>query len=238
MPSGGSRRTRDESSRGSWLGTVPSGSRCDGSYGARQRGVRSSSAAACDERLGRPACAFCGSGDAARSSRSRRLPEGAHQADRCRTPDRQSVAWGACRGTRPRAWRRRWRSPFFRRAEAGVDKGFRQIEFATVAKVLREPLEDALEDARALPHLKAAVTRLVRGIAGRQVVPGRTGAKHPQHSVQHGAGVGPRTAASIGAARWSEQRLEDRPLRVSEIHAVEYDGDRNFVHTPRLGFMR
>jgi hypothetical protein len=99
-------------------------------------------------------------------------------------------------------------------------------------------LQDPFEDAGALPRLKTTMARLVRRIPRRQVVPGCARAEHPQHPVQDGARVGPRATAPIGAARRSEQRLEDRPLRVSKVHAVEYDGDRNFVHAPRLGFMR
>ena len=32
-----------------------------------------------------------------------------------------------------------------------------------------------------------------------------------------------RTATPVGTARWSEQRLKDRPLHASEVHAVAYD---------------
>ena len=132
----------------------------------------------------------------------------------------------------------RWRSPLFRRAEAGVDEAFGEIELAAIAQILGGPLEYAFEDAGPLPRLKAPMTRLVRRIAARQIVPGCPGAQDPQHTVQHGARLGPRTAAPIGATRRAKQRLEDGPLGVSQVHAVEYDGDRNVVHRPRLGFMR
>lgn len=82
------------------------------------------------------------------------------------------------------------------------------------------------------------MARLVGRIARGQVVPRGAGAQHPEHAIQHGACVGPGTPPPIGAAGWPEQRLEDRPLRVSEVHAVEYDGHRNFVHDPVSGFMR
>ena len=107
-----------------------------------------------------------------------------------------------------------------------------------IAQVLGEALEHAFEDAGSLPGLKAAMTRLIRRIAARQIVPGGPGPQNPQHAVQDGARLRPRTAAPIGAAGRAKQRLEDGPLSVSQVHAVEYDGDRNFVHEPRLGFMR
>jgi hypothetical protein len=40
---------------------------------------------------------------------------------------------------------------------------------------------------------------------------------------------------SIGATTCPKRRFEHGPLGVSEVHAVEYDGDPNFVHHPRWG---
>jgi len=79
---------------------------------------------------------------------------------------------------------------------------------------------------------------LIRWIAAGQIVPGRAGAQHPEHAVQDGARIGPRPPASIGATTGTERRFEHGPLGVSEVHAVEYDGHRNFVHNPVSGFMR
>ena len=51
------------------------------------------------------------------------------------------------------------------------------------------------------------------------VLPGRAGAEHPQDAVQHVAGVPPRATASVGAnVRLRNQRFENGPLRVLEIH--------------------
>lgn len=82
------------------------------------------------------------------------------------------------------------------------------------------------------------MTRLIRRIAARQIVPRGAGAQDPQDAVQYGACFRPGSAAPVGATGRAKQRLEDGPLGVSQVHAVEYDGDRNFVHQPHLGFMR
>jgi hypothetical protein len=128
--------------------------------------------------------------------------------------------------------------PLFRRGEGRVDEGFTEIDFAAVAEILREALQQAVEPSGALPELKAAVTGLIRRIATRQVVPRGARAEHPQHTVEHGARIGPRTPASVRTAPRPENRFEHGPLSVGEIHAVEYDGDRNFVHRPQSAFMR
>ncbi len=109
---------------------------------------------------------------------------------------------------------------------------------AAIAEIFGQALEHTFEDAGPLPRLKAPMTRLVRRIPARQVVPGRSRTQDPQHAVQHRACLRPRPAAPVGATGRTKQRLEDGPLGVSQVHAVEYDGDRNFVHEPRLGFMR
>lgn len=89
------------------------------------------------------------------------------------------------------------------------------------------------------PPLKATMTRLIRRIPGRQILPRRTRPEDPQNAVQDVARIAPRpTAAVAPESGLGQQRFEDGPLGVSQVHAVEYDGDRNFVHTPLSGFMR
>ena len=126
--------------------------------------------------------------------------------------------------------------PLFRPGEGGIDEGFGEIEFAAVAEILREPLQQPVEPAAALPLLKAAMTGLIRRIAARQIVPRRPGAEHPEHAVQHRARIGPGPAASIGAPPRTEGRFEHGPLGVGEVHAVEYDGDRNGLSPTPRGF--
>jgi len=92
-----------------------------------------------------------------------------------------------------------------------------------------DPLEDALVD----PALEAAMTGLVRGIAIGQILPGRARPQDPQNPVQDIAGIAPRATPLVAAdAGLREQRRKRRPLGVSQVHAVEYDGHRNFVSRP------
>jgi len=72
---------------------------------------------------------------------------------------------------------------------------------------------------------------LIGRIAGREIVPRRAGPQNPEHTVQHRAGGLRRPATSIGTAALTKQRLEDLPLSVSKVHAVEYDGRRSGVST-------
>ena len=95
-------------------------------------------------------------------------------------------------------------------------------------------MQYSFEDASPLPSLKAPMTRLIGRIPRRQIVPRRTGAQHPQHAVQHGARVGPRPPTTIGSPSRLKQRFEDGPLRVSQVHAAEYNGDRHSF-TTRFG---
>jgi len=100
-------------------------------------------------------------------------------------------------------------------------------------QIPREGMHDPLEDSVIDPTLKPSMTRLIRGIAIGQVLPGRARPQDPQNSVQDIAGIAPRAAPLVAAdAGLRQQRGELRPLRISQVHAVEYDGHRNFVSRP------
>jgi hypothetical protein len=102
-----------------------------------------------------------------------------------------------------------------------------------------EDLQDPSQRPVPHPPLKAAMTCLIRRVPVGQIFPRRAGTQDPQDAIQHIARIAPRPPAAIASnARRREQWFEDGPLRVSEVHAVEYDSDRNFVHRPRLGLMR
>jgi hypothetical protein len=49
------------------------------------------------------------------------------------------------------------RPALFGPGEGGIDEGFRQVDLAAVAEILREPLHEAIEAARSLPDLEAAM---------------------------------------------------------------------------------
>ena len=94
-------------------------------------------------------------------------------------------------------------------------------------------VEDPLEDAVIDPALKPPMTRLIGRIPIGQVLPRRARAQDPQNPVQHVARIAPRPPAAIAPQPgFRQERFQDGPLRVSEVHAVEYDGDRNFVPPP------
>ena len=103
-------------------------------------------------------------------------------------------------------------------------------------EVSREGLQHGGPGAPPHPHLETPMARLIGRIPGRQVLPGGARAQHPEDPVQDVAGIAPRPTAPIATQTrsWQERR-EDRPLGVGQVHAVEYDGHRNFVHSPRFG---
>jgi len=118
-----------------------------------------------------------------------------------------------------RAWSGPHKGPLFRPHEGGVDEALGQIEFAPVAQVLRQRVQDLREDPPAGPLLEPAMTRRVRGIAVGNIVPRRPRAQHPENAVEHFAVVAPRAAATIGAnLRLGNQRCDDGPLFVLEVH--------------------
>jgi hypothetical protein len=132
----------------------------------------------------------------------------------------------------------RLQGPLFRRGEGRVDEGFTQIDPSAVAEVFGQSLEQAVQPPRPLPQLEAPMAGLIRRVATREIRPRGTGPQNPQDRVQDGARIGPRTPAAIGTAARAKGGFEHGPLGVGEVHAVEYDGHRNFVHRPTMGFMR
>ena len=83
------------------------------------------------------------------------------------------------------------------------------------------------------------MARLIGRIPVREILPGRPGPQHPQDAVEHVAGIAPRSPAAIAPQpRFREERFENGPLRVSQVHILRYDAPQDFVHTPAVGFMR
>src|SRR5271154_2216715 len=80
--------------------------------------------------------------------------------------------------------------------------------------------------------LKAAMTRLVRRLPDRQVVPGRSRAEHPQHAVHHRARVLPRSTATIGTTTRPKDRFEDLPLGIGEVHTSDVRRTPSFRSQP------
>jgi hypothetical protein len=106
-------------------------------------------------------------------------------------------------------------------------------------QVRRQRFEHAPQSALLNPALEPAMTGLIRRIALGEVLPGRACPEDPEDPIEHVSRIAPRPPALIATETGLRQEWrENRPLRVSEVHAVEYDGHRNFVHTPTAGFMR
>jgi len=63
--------------------------------------------------------------------------------------------------------------------EAPIDKGFLQIQIASVVESLSEDLENAPQHTRAHPLLKPPVARLIGGIPVGEIGPRGAGAEDP-----------------------------------------------------------
>ena len=74
------------------------------------------------------------------------------------------------------------------------------------------------------------MTGLIRRIAIRQILPGRAGAQDPKDAVQHVPRIPPRSATPVRASLLLEERLNDLPLLVGQIHAARYDGSLSTVY--------
>lgn len=102
-----------------------------------------------------------------------------------------------------------------------IDEGLGQIDLAALTQVFRERLENLPEHALRYPFLHAAVTRLVRRVLTRQRFPRSSGPEDPEHSVENTSRFDPRTTFAVLAnfGLW-DQRLDDTPLLVSELHVL------------------
>lgn len=106
-------------------------------------------------------------------------------------------------------------------------------------QIRRQGLQHAPQGPLLDPRLEASMTGLIRRIAIREIFPRRAGAQNPEDPIQDVARIAIRPSPSIAALPGLRQEwCEHGPLGVGQVHAVEYDGHRNFVHTPLSGFMR
>lgn len=125
----------------------------------------------------------------------------------------------------------RRRALFFGAGIGGIDERFAQIQAAARVEILRQRLDDAAQRPGPGPGLEPAMAGLIGRVAAGQVFPRRTCPKNPEDAIPHIPRIPPRAAAAIATeARLRQQRFQNGPLRVGQIHAVEYDGHRRFVH--------
>src|SRR5213592_3510829 len=102
-----------------------------------------------------------------------------------------------------------------------INEGLRQIDLAALTQVFCERFEHFPEHAGRYPLLHAAVTRLVRRVLTRQRFPRRSGPENPEHSVENTARFDARTTFAVLANfRLGNQRLDNTPLLVSELHVL------------------
>ena len=100
-------------------------------------------------------------------------------------------------------------------------------------EVYGERLEDLPQCAPVDPGLKAAMTGLIRRVAGGQILPRCAGTEDPEDAVQDIARIAPRPSAPIATeTRFRQERRQHGPLRVGKVHTAEYDGRSYFVHEP------
>lgn len=95
---------------------------------------------------------------------------------------------------------------------------------AAVAQILGQSLQHIAQQAGPPPLLKPTMTGLIGRVLPRQFTPLGAGPENPEHAVQHGASLLRRPAAPVGATTRPEERFEDGPLLIREIHAARYDG--------------
>jgi hypothetical protein len=102
-----------------------------------------------------------------------------------------------------------------------IDEGLGQIDLAALTQVVCERGEDFPEHAVRHPLLHAAVTRLIRRELARQCFPWRPRPEDPQHPVENAARFDARTTFAVLADfRLRDQRLDNTPLLVSELHVL------------------
>ena len=102
-----------------------------------------------------------------------------------------------------------------------IDESLRQIDFAAVSQVFSERLEHFPEHARLDPFLHPTMNRLIRRVFARQSLPRRTGPKDPEHAVEHASrGHTRATLAVLARLRMWDQRLDNAPLLVGELHVL------------------
>jgi hypothetical protein len=72
------------------------------------------------------------------------------------------------------------------------------------------------------PLLESAVAGLEGRIPFRQLPPLRSGAQYPQHTMQYGTCVVPRTATIVGPAPRAQHRFHHFPLFVSQLPTASH----------------
>ena len=98
------------------------------------------------------------------------------------------------------------------------------VELATVEEVIKEGVEDLVQEAGALPEVITAIGGLMGGVALREVVPGGIVTDLPEDAIQDGARMDGGTTTDLegtGSGTGTviiEQGLDEVPLVIGEVH--------------------
>ena len=98
----------------------------------------------------------------------------------------------------------------------------------------RQQRQRLFQLASADPLLEAAMAGLVRRIFLRQFAPLRSRSQHPQHAVQHGTCVVPRTAAVILAPCRAAAPVRPRPTVRHSVPSVPSSTHAEIQSSPRM----
>lgn len=102
-----------------------------------------------------------------------------------------------------------------------IDEGLSQIDLAAVTQVFRERFEDFPEHAGLDPLLHPPMTRLVRRVLARQRFPWSSGPQDPEHSIENASSIDTWSPLAVFTSfRLRDQRLDNTPLLVSELHVL------------------
>lgn len=112
-----------------------------------------------------------------------------------------------------------------------INEGLGQINLAALAQVFCERLENLPEHALRDPLLHSAMTGLVRRILTWQRFPRSSGPEDPEHAVENASRLDARTTLAVFANfGLRDQRLDNTPLLVSELHVLlDHIRDRDAI---------
>jgi hypothetical protein len=102
----------------------------------------------------------------------------------------------------------------------------------------RQHLQRTFQLSVADPLLESPVAGLIRRIFLRQFAPLCAGTQHPEHAVQHGPRIVPRSAAVILTPLGSQHPLHHGPLFVGQFPASRHRRVRRSQSSPRIARKR
>ena len=102
--------------------------------------------------------------------------------------------------------------PPFGPAEGGVDEAFAQIRCFLVPPGLEPASAESLRNVRPAALLKSTMAGLIRWIAVGKVLPLRSGAQNPEHTVERFSCIPSWSSPVVGSTSFHKHRLQNLPL--------------------------